>query len=160
MVSGPGNGGMSGQVNGCLPGCRAKRGRSQVGQRAGPAAADGGPRAPGRRVEQGCRDHGPLCPRGRRCPGLHADRRRAGRHPQPGHGPARDPGEHRRDPARGDGPGPGDPGRAAALPGLRRLRPARGRPAAAAAGGLLRAAARWTRPPSRWSGRSASSARM
>ena len=39
---------------------------------------------------------------------------------------------------RRDGRGPGDPRRAAHLARLRRLRPARGRPAAPAAGGLLR----------------------
>ena len=50
-------------------------------------------------------------------------------------------------------------GRAAAVPRVRRLRAARGRPAAAAAGGLLRAARRWPRRPSRWSARSGSSGR-
>ena len=47
-------------------------------------------------------------------------------------------GEHRRDPPRGDGRRPRDPRRRASLAGFRRLRAARGRPAAPAARGLLR----------------------
>ena len=70
---------------------------------------------------------------------VHADRRGARRHPQPGDGPARDQGRHRRGAAGGDGAGQGDPRRRAALSRLRRLGAARGRPEAAAARGLLRA---------------------
>ena len=50
------------------------------------AAADGRARPPRRRVEQGRGHHGPLRPRGRRRAGLHADRRRARRHPEQGDG--------------------------------------------------------------------------
>ena len=75
---------------------------------------------------------------------MHDDRRRARRHPEQGDGPAR-----RSGPTWPASAGPRWPGPARSsasqqrVPRLRRLRPARGRPAAAAARGLLRAASRW-----------------
>ena len=72
----------------------------------------------------------------------HADRRRARRHPEQGHGPAGGPGEPAADRAgRRWTRASGDPRRAPALPRVRRLRACRGRPAPAAAGRLLRRAA-------------------
>ena len=87
---------------------------------------------------------------GARVHGGDADRRRARRHPQPGDGPARGARPDRRDPARRDGQGRRDPRRRASLAGLRRLRAARGRPAAAAARGLLRAGAAGGADRARW----------
>ena len=96
-------------------------------------AAAARPRAPRRRVEQGRGDHRQVRGRRGRGGGGHLHRRRAGLDPQPGHGPARRAGQHRRDPAGRDGPGPADPRHRAGLARLRRLRAARGRSAAAAA---------------------------
>ena len=58
--------------------------RSDGGPGAGTAQADGRARPPGRRVQQGCGDGGPVRGRGRRGDGRHLHRRGAWRHPQPG----------------------------------------------------------------------------
>ena len=86
-------------------------------------------------------------------------RRRARLDPQPGDGPARDRRADGRGPQGRDGQGPGDPRRPAGVARLRRLRAARGRPAAAAARGQLRRWCRSRRAPPRWWPRSAASAR-
>ena len=88
-----------------------------------PAPADGRPRPPRRRVEQGRGHHGALRPRGRRGPGRHLHRRRARRHPEPGaQGRPGGPGRHGRGAPPRDGARPRDPRRPARLARLRRLR--------------------------------------
>ena len=69
-------------------------------------AVDGGARPPGRRVQQGCRHHGPVRRRGCARDGGDADRRRTRRHPQPGDGPARGARPDRTRSARRDGARP------------------------------------------------------
>ena len=104
------------------------------------APPDARARASRRRVEQGRGVDGPLRRRGRRRARGDLHRRRARLDPQPQDGPPGDPREHPRDPAPGDGAGARHPRRHPGLARLRRLRVAGGRPEAAAAGRLLRAA--------------------
>ena len=103
--------------------------------------ADARARPPRRRVEQGRRLHGDVRRAGRRRPRRHLHRRRARLDPQPEDGPPRHRRQHHRGAPPGDGAGPRHPRHPPGLAGLRRLRLARGRPAAAAARGLLRAGA-------------------
>ena len=115
------------------------------------AAPDGGARPPRRRVEQGRGDDGALRGRGRRRPGRHLHRRRARQRAQPEAGPARDRGEHRRDPARPRWTGParssasGRRGSASSTPACPRATRCRRCPRAASAWSTRRTA------PSRWS---------
>ena len=109
------------------------------------------PRAPRRRVEQGCGDDGEVRRRGRRRPRRDLHRRGARLDPQPEDGPPRHPARTSAEVRREEmDRAARHPRRAAGLARLRRLRLARGRPAAAAARGLLRARSRSRRRPPRW----------
>ena len=120
-----------------LGGVRAHR-HGRLLRRERPAHDDRA-RAPRRRVQQGRGHLRPLRRRGARGHGRHLYRRRARQHPQPRDGPAGRARRHARHPPRRDGARRRDPRRAAPLARLRRLRAPGGRPAAAAARGLLRA---------------------